>query len=95
MLTLSPAQIVPATFPVILLGTGIFFTLTLLQTHLSHSRSLEDSAARITALEDELRELRESQKRQAVNWSAGTREIGLICIGCSYALQASARSSDA
>ncbi|GHJ85884.1 hypothetical protein NliqN6_2286 [Naganishia liquefaciens] len=64
-------EIVPATLPVILLGTGIFFTLTLLQTHLSHSRSLEDSAARITALEDELRELRESQKRQAVNWSAG------------------------
>ncbi|KAJ9117692.1 hypothetical protein QFC24_006406 [Naganishia onofrii] len=68
-------EIVPATVPVILLGTGIFFTLTLLQTHLSHSRSLSDSSARITRLEEELAELREKHSRQAVNWSEGLGRV--------------------
>ncbi|KAJ9113031.1 hypothetical protein QFC22_006127 [Naganishia vaughanmartiniae] len=90
-------EIVPATVPVIILGTGkrlppsqpthtvqiltttfsqaCFFTLTLLQTHLSHSRSLSDSSARITRLEEELADLREKHSRQAVNWSEGLGRV--------------------
>ncbi|KAJ9094262.1 hypothetical protein QFC21_006088 [Naganishia friedmannii] len=54
---------------------GIFFTLTLLQTHLSHSRSLSDSSARITRLEEQLADLREKHSRQAVNWSEGLGRV--------------------
>ncbi|KAJ9099368.1 hypothetical protein QFC20_005721 [Naganishia adeliensis] len=64
-------EIVPATLPVLFLGTGIFFTLTLIQTHLSHSKSLEDSGRRISALEDELGELRRDQRRQVEDWGMG------------------------
>lgn len=66
-----PPQIVPATLPVLFLGTGIFFTLTLIQTHLSHSKSLEESERRISALEDELGELRRDQRRVVEDWGMG------------------------
>lgn len=62
---------VAATLPVLFLGTGIFFTLTLIQTHLSHSKALEDSGRRISALEDELGELRRDQRRQVEDWGMG------------------------
>lgn len=64
-------QIVPATLPVLFLGTGIFFTLTLIQTHLSHSKSLEESERRISALEEELGELRRDQRRVVEDWGMG------------------------
>lgn len=54
--------------PVIGIGTAIFFALQLLQTHLSHSRSLADAQIRITHLESELAHLQTVQRRQAVTW---------------------------
>lgn len=54
--------------PVIGIGTAIFFALQLIQTHLSHSRSLIDAQTRITALESELAHLQSVQRRQAASW---------------------------
>jgi len=42
--------------------------LQLIQTHLSHSRSLSDAQIRITHLESELAHLQSIQRRQAVSW---------------------------
>ncbi|KAH8082367.1 hypothetical protein HD553DRAFT_314707 [Filobasidium floriforme] len=61
-------EIVPAMMPVIGIGTAIFFALQLIQTHLSHSRSLHDAQIRITHLESELAHLQTIQRRQAASW---------------------------
>jgi hypothetical protein len=42
--------------------------LQLLQTHLSHARSLYDAQIRITLLESELAHLQTIQRRQAASW---------------------------
>ncbi|KAG7566889.1 hypothetical protein FFLO_01390 [Filobasidium floriforme] len=57
-----------AMMPVIGIGTAIFFALQLIQTHLSHSRSLHDAQIRITHLESELAHLQTIQRRQAASW---------------------------
>jgi hypothetical protein len=49
--------------PILLLSTTIFLSLSLLRTHLSHARSLEESSARINELEVELDRLRRQQRR--------------------------------
>ncbi|KAL7424315.1 hypothetical protein Q5752_001905 [Cryptotrichosporon argae] len=57
-------EIVPAMLPIFLLSTTIFLSLSLLRTHLSHARSLSESAERIAALEAELARARDARHRQ-------------------------------
>jgi hypothetical protein len=52
-----------AMFPILLLSTTIFLSLSLLRTHLSHSLSLSLSTSHIESLEAELERLRIDQKR--------------------------------
>ncbi|RSH93798.1 hypothetical protein EHS25_006446 [Saitozyma podzolica] len=56
-------EIVPAMVPILLLSTTIFLSLSLLRTHLSHAKSLEESSARIAELEGELDRVKRQQRR--------------------------------
>ncbi|KAF8528906.1 hypothetical protein BU17DRAFT_80056 [Hysterangium stoloniferum] len=55
------AQILPAMLPVALLGSTVYITLHLLQTHLSTERHAEEDKATIDALQRQLDALREQQ----------------------------------
>ncbi|WVN86545.1 uncharacterized protein L203_101712 [Cryptococcus depauperatus CBS 7841] len=57
-------EIVPAMLPIFVISTTIFLSLSLLRTHLSHSKSLAESEQRIAELESELQRARIEQKRQ-------------------------------
>jgi hypothetical protein len=50
------------------LQLSLIQALQLVQTHLSHSRSLNDAQIRITHLESELAHLQSIQRRQAASW---------------------------
>lgn len=52
-----------AMLPVFLLGTTVFFALSLLRTHLSHSLTISESSDRIARLEVELAKLRDKERR--------------------------------
>ncbi|ORX33382.1 hypothetical protein BD324DRAFT_610656 [Kockovaella imperatae] len=55
-------EIVPAMLPIIFLSSTIFLSLTLVRTHLSHRKSLEESTAKIQELELQLAKLRREQR---------------------------------
>ncbi|WRT67470.1 uncharacterized protein IL334_004442 [Kwoniella shivajii] len=59
-------EIVPAMIPIFLISTTLFLSLSLVRTHLSHSKSLAESDLRIEELETQLSQLRLEQKRQLV-----------------------------
>lgn len=50
--------------PIFVLSTVIFLALSLVRTHLSHSKSLEESNERIAQLESQLARLRNEAKRR-------------------------------
>ena len=50
--------------PILLLSTTIFLSLSLLQTHLSHERTLAASAETIAVLEAEVERLRAKERRR-------------------------------
>ncbi|KAK6903280.1 hypothetical protein I203_108545 [Kwoniella mangroviensis CBS 8507] len=59
-------DIVPAMIPIFLISTTLFLSLSLIRTHLSHSKSLSESNSKIQELESQLSQLRLEQKRQRV-----------------------------
>ncbi|OCF71519.1 hypothetical protein I204_07577 [Kwoniella mangroviensis CBS 8886] len=59
-------EIVPAMIPIFLISTTLFLSLSLIRTHLSHSKSLSESNSKIQELESQLSQLRLEQKRQRV-----------------------------
>ncbi|WVW82732.1 hypothetical protein I302_104743 [Kwoniella bestiolae CBS 10118] len=59
-------EIVPAMIPIFLISTTLFLSLSLIRTHLSHSKSLSESNSKIEELEFQLSQLRMEQKRQRV-----------------------------
>ncbi|WVF71866.1 hypothetical protein IAT40_006676 [Kwoniella sp. CBS 6097] len=59
-------EIVPAMVPIFLISTTLFLSLSLIRTHLSHSKSLSESTNKIEELEAQLAQLRLEQRRARV-----------------------------
>ncbi|WVQ99039.1 hypothetical protein IAU59_006171 [Kwoniella sp. CBS 9459] len=59
-------EIVPAMVPIFLISTTLFLSLSLIRTHLSHSKSLSESTTKIEELEAQLAQLRLEQRRARV-----------------------------
>ncbi|OCF39450.1 hypothetical protein I317_06774 [Kwoniella heveanensis CBS 569] len=59
-------EIVPAMIPIFLISTTLFLSLSLIRTHLSHSKSLSESTSKIEELEAQLAQLRLEQRRSRV-----------------------------
>ncbi|WWC60771.1 uncharacterized protein I303_103347 [Kwoniella dejecticola CBS 10117] len=57
-------EIVPAMIPIFLISTTLFLSLSLVRTHLSHSKSLAESNVKIAELEAQLTQMRVEQKKQ-------------------------------
>ncbi len=53
-----------AMLPVFLLSTTVFLALSLIRTHLSHSKSLSESSERIAELENQLAKVRRDRRIQ-------------------------------